>query len=157
MKLTLDMLDLLPQHRTLPIAYTAFEHLDEKAQAAVLVVGRAMLFNWDRDSYNMIYPPKNEPVPGVWQSMETAPTDGTIVLVSDRLHARRAAYRRLSHYRKNWTGANWIDLQFSDDEGTVTIPDPIAWMPWPKPAIPSGDYVPPPTYGENTKEEHYDE
>lgn len=67
MKLTLDPVDLKPEFQTrgehgyidqaINTSQVRFEHLDEKAQKAVRVVGRGTFFNWAGDIYNAIDAP----------------------------------------------------------------------------------------------------
>lgn len=60
MKLTLDRLDLLPEHERINCSATKFEHFKPQAQQAILTAGRATFIEYDGRSYNAIYPPKQE-------------------------------------------------------------------------------------------------
>jgi hypothetical protein len=72
MKLALDPVDLKPKfqvnrgtfdvpalHPTVNASEVTFDHLCGSAQRAVLAVGRATYYSWDRETYNAIYPPKD--------------------------------------------------------------------------------------------------
>lgn len=73
MRLELDRNDLKPEYQNRNISQIQFEHLTDKAQCAVRVVGRGTLYEWDRRSYNTIYP---------------APTNKTDLVVRDDLGER---------------------------------------------------------------------
>lgn len=60
MKLTLDRLDLLPEHENMNCSRTKFEHFNDKSKKAIISVGRATFYEFDRSNYNAIYPPKKE-------------------------------------------------------------------------------------------------
>lgn len=64
MKLELDPLDLKPKFQedgdqAISTREIAFSHLREEAQKAVSMVGWAMFFFFNRETYNAIYPPVN--------------------------------------------------------------------------------------------------
>lgn len=63
MKLTLDREDLRREHDGVNTSQTKFEHFNDEAQAALRVIGRGTLYEYDRSSYNAIYPPKGEVSP----------------------------------------------------------------------------------------------
>lgn len=56
MKLTLDRDDLKEEFKDIACSRTRFEHFTSDAQDAILVVGRATFYEWDRRSYNAIHP-----------------------------------------------------------------------------------------------------
>lgn len=60
MKLTLDRLDLRKEYKDISCSKTKFGHFSDKAQVAIRTVGRAVFYEYDRSSYNAIYPPKVE-------------------------------------------------------------------------------------------------
>ena len=61
--LTLDRLDLLPEHAETNCSRTRFEHFKPDVRRAVAAVGRARFEEYDRSNYNAIYPPKPEDGP----------------------------------------------------------------------------------------------
>lgn len=69
-----------------------------------------------------------------WQPMETAPKDGTTILISNALDVYVGAWL-YSHWNseKRVFNCDWVDLIFSDDEGVAVITQPLAWMPLPDP------------------------
>jgi hypothetical protein len=67
MQLTFDPADLRPEFQTgegssvdqaISTSQIAYEHLNDQAQQALRVVGKGTYFNWQRDNYNVVYPPK---------------------------------------------------------------------------------------------------
>ena len=67
MKLELNPRDLAPEYQkgegnnvdqTCSTSEVTFDKLNEKAQNAVCVVGRATFYSWDGQTYNTVYPPK---------------------------------------------------------------------------------------------------
>lgn len=56
MKLTLDRIDLRQEHEGIRCSLTKLEHFVDKAQRAIELVGKATFFEYDRSTYNMIYP-----------------------------------------------------------------------------------------------------
>lgn len=56
MKLTLDRLDLLPEHQNINCSLTRFEHFTPEAQGAIRAAGRATFYELDHSSYNAIHP-----------------------------------------------------------------------------------------------------
>ena len=59
MKLELDSEDLEPEHRMCSTSLTTFDKFTEKVQRAIMIVGQATYFTDNRDSYNVIYNPKD--------------------------------------------------------------------------------------------------
>jgi len=65
MLLTLDPLDLLPEHRrenSVPLLSASdvqYQHLSEKVQAAIVVVGSGYYTSWDGKTHNNILPPED--------------------------------------------------------------------------------------------------
>lgn len=71
MQLTLDPSDLKPKYQrilnegtdmqsvdqSISTSGVSFDKLNEKAQQAVLVVGRGTFYSWNKQTYNAIYPP----------------------------------------------------------------------------------------------------
>lgn len=60
MKLTLDRDDLKETRKEVACSLTKFKHFNAQAQRAILLVGKATFQEYDRSSYNVIYPPKQE-------------------------------------------------------------------------------------------------
>lgn len=60
MKLTLDRLDLLPEHETMNCSRTKFEHFNDKSKRAIAAAGRATFREFNHSNYNAIYPPEKE-------------------------------------------------------------------------------------------------
>ena len=58
MKLTLNREDLKPEHESTNCSLVKFEHLNEKAQLATRLLGRATFFEYDQSSYNAVFPPE---------------------------------------------------------------------------------------------------
>ena len=63
MRLTLDPLDLKPEHRDkdrakLNTSKVRFQHFTGQTQKAIVAAGRATYYAWDRQTYNAILPPK---------------------------------------------------------------------------------------------------
>lgn len=58
MKLILDLLDLRPEHKSISCRSVNFEHLNEKAQRAIISTGQATFYEYDHSNYNVIHPPK---------------------------------------------------------------------------------------------------
>lgn len=58
MELTLDREDLQPQHKNVGCNRVCYEHFKHSAQLAVNAVGCAMYYTYDRQRYNVVYPPK---------------------------------------------------------------------------------------------------
>ena len=58
MKLTIDRLDLKPEHKDINCSQTRFEHFTDETQAAIKAAGHAQFREFDGSNYNAIYPPK---------------------------------------------------------------------------------------------------
>ena len=56
MRLTLDRIDLRPEHQKINCSRTRFEHFRPTVQQAIRIVGRAQFIEWDGENYNAIYP-----------------------------------------------------------------------------------------------------
>lgn len=65
--LTLDPSDLKPEfqegegpglNQKISTRDVTFEKLNEKAQKLVEIIGRAVFYAWDRQTYNAVYPPR---------------------------------------------------------------------------------------------------
>ena len=59
MKLTLDRDDLIPTSKEKSCSHVQFEDLTEDAKAAVIVVGKGTFQEYDRNNYNVVYPPQS--------------------------------------------------------------------------------------------------
>ena len=66
MQLLLDPMDLKPKFQqgkggsvdqNISTRDVTFDKLNEQAQQAVAIVGRATFYAWDKQTYNAIYPP----------------------------------------------------------------------------------------------------
>lgn len=60
MKLELFREDLKEGNEDTSTSRITFEHLNQKAQAAVLLVGRAVVWDYDKRNYNAVYSPKRK-------------------------------------------------------------------------------------------------
>lgn len=70
MQLTLDPIDLKPEHQTgldtrninpkISANQTSFDTFPEDVQAAIVAVGGAVYYAWDHMTYNPIMPPKQK-------------------------------------------------------------------------------------------------
>ena len=57
MKLELNPDDLVAAAKDKPVSTIDFGDLKWEAKKAVEVVGRGTFYNWERDNYNVVYPP----------------------------------------------------------------------------------------------------
>ena len=71
---------------------------------------------------------------GVWQEMETAPRDGTVILVSAGGYVFMASWDFDCDFPGKDDDKDWINLASYDSEwGNYSTIEPIAWMPLPEP------------------------
>lgn len=93
MKLTLDRLDLKSEHVDRNCSTVRFEHFKPEVQAAIVAVGRATFYEFERDNYNAIYPPKDVPPP--------QPNDALLAEI-EQLRAAQADTNRIRKVRDEW-------------------------------------------------------
>jgi hypothetical protein len=55
MHLTVDRLDLKPEHKDIPCSRTKYEHFRPEVQEAIKTVGKATFKEFDGSNYNAIY------------------------------------------------------------------------------------------------------
>ena len=60
MKLTLHRHDLRSEFEDISFRESSFEHFNEDAQRAIIAVGRAVFWAYDRSNYNAIITPKSK-------------------------------------------------------------------------------------------------
>jgi len=68
--------------------------------------------------------------PSAWQSIDTAPRDGTVILVA--LHAN--GYKDLITVLGKYEDKDWRCAE-KDEEGCDKLHPPVYWIPLPKPPV----------------------